>query len=148
MINFYQQGGQVSQEDPQQKIIALVQAATQGDKQAQQTIQQIKQAAEQGDTQASQVMKLIQEILQQMQQQTQKAAKGAKLNYLKQLRGECPEGMHLSYFKAGGQICKKCVKDAENKKNTPKEQIAKGGATKGVNLIKAELCGGKVKKNK
>lgn len=137
MINFYQDGGQM-QNDPQQQIVALVQAAQQGDQQAQQTIQQIQQAAQQGDPQAVQIMQLLQQITDQMQQQVQAARHGAKLNYLASLRGYCPEGSHLEYFKAGGQICKKCVADQKRvqKKIT---KNCKGGMTKGINLIKAEL---------
>ena len=150
MINFYQDGGQV-QDDPQQKIIALVQAAQQGDQQAQQTIQQIQQAAQQGDQQAAQIMQLIQQITQQMQQQIQAARHGAKLNYLASLRGYCPQGSHLEFFKIGGQICKKCMQNKVQEDKcggkAKKQKMACGGVTKGINLIKAEL-GDKLKNKK
>ena len=150
MINFYQDGGQV-QDDPQQKIIALVQAAQQGDQQAQQTIQQIQQAAQQGDQQAAQIMQLIQQITQQMQQQVQAARHGAKLNYLASLRGYCPQGSHLEFFKIGGQICKKCMQNKVQEDKcggkAKKQKMACGGVTKGINLIKAEL-GDKLKNKK
>lgn len=150
MINFYQDGGQV-QDDPQQKIIALVQAAQQGDQQAQQAIQQIQQAAQQGDQQAAQIMQLIQQITQQMQQQVQAARHGAKLNYLASLRGYCPQGSHLEFFKIGGQICKKCMQNKVQEDKcggkAKKQKMACGGVTKGINLIKAEL-GDKLKNKK
>ena len=150
MINFYQDGGQV-QDDPQQKIIALIQAAQQGDQQAQQTIQQIQQAAQQGDQQAAQIMQLIQQITQQMQQQIQAARHGAKLNYLASLRGYCPQGSHLEFFKVGGQICKKCMQNKVQEDKcggkAKKQKMACGGVTKGINLIKAEL-GNKLKNKK
>ena len=150
MINFYQDGGQV-QDDPQQKIIALVQAAQQGNQQAQQTIQQIQQAAQQGDQQAAQIMQLIQQITQQMQQQVQAARHGAKLNYLASLRGYCPQGSHLEFFKVGGQICKKCMQNKVQEDKcggkAKKQKMACGGVTKGINLIKAEL-GDKLKNKK
>ena len=150
MINFYQDGGQV-QDDPQQKIIALVQAAQQGDQQAQQTIQQIQQAAQQGDQQAAQIIQLIQQITQQMQQQVQAARHGAKLNYLASLRGYCPQGSHLEFFKVGGQICKKCMQNKVQEDKcggkAKKQKMACGGVTKGINLIKAEL-GNKLKNKK
>lgn len=150
MINFYQDGGQV-QDDPQQKIIALVQAAQQGDQQAQQTIQQIQQAAQQGDQQAAQIMQLIQQITQQIQQQVQAARHGAKLNYLASLRGYCPQGSHLEFFKVGGQICKKCMQNKVQEDKcggkAKKQKMACGGVTKGINLIKAEL-GDKLKNKK
>lgn len=151
MINYYQQGG-AAEQDPQQQIIALVQAAMQGDKKATQQIQQIQAAAEQGDKSAAQIMQYIQQIMQQMQQQAQKAKHGAKLQYLALLRGECPEGTHMEYFKAGGQICKKCMQNKvqENKcgGKAKKQKMACGGATKTINSIKAEMekCGGKMKK--
>ena len=152
MINYYQQGGAV--QDPQEQIVALVQAAMQGDKKATQQIQQIQAAAEQGDKQATQIMQFIQQIIQQMQQQAQKAKYGAKLQYLALLRGECPEGTHMAYFKAGGQICKKCVQNQIQQDKcggkAKKKKMACGGATKTINSIKAEMekCGGKMKKEK
>ena len=152
MINYYQQGGAAAQ-DPQQQIIALVQAAMQGDKKATQQIQQIQAAAEQGDKSATQIMQYIQQIMQQMQQQAQKAKQGAKLQYLAQLRGECPEGTHMTYYKAGGQICKKCVQNQIQQDKCggkAKKKMACGGATKTINSIKAEMekCGGKMKNEK
>ena len=152
MINYYQQGGAAAQ-DPQQQIIALVQAAMQGDKKATQQIQQIQAAAEQGDKSAAQIMQYIQQIMLQMQQQAQKAKQGAKLQYLAQLRGECPEGTHMTYYKAGGQICKKCVQNQIQQDKCggkAKKKMACGGATKTINSIKAEMekCGGKMKKEK
>lgn len=145
LMNYYQDGG--AAQDPQQQIIALVQAAAQGDQQAQQTIQQIQSAAESGDQKAVQIMQIIQQVMEQMQGEQAQAAKfGAKLAYIKHLKGECPEGSHLEYFKAGGQICKRCAKDAV-KKDCKGSKIKKacGGATAGMNLIKAEL-GNKIKK--
>lgn len=59
---------------------------------------------------------------------------GAKLDYINQLNGKCPQGMHLSYYKIGGTLCKKCEADKHNENKDP---------------IKAfkEKCGGKVKKH-
>lgn len=153
MINYYQQGGAAQQQDPQEQIVALVQAAMQGDKKATQQIQQIQAAAEQGDKQAAQIMQFIQQVMQQMQQQAQKAKHGAKLQYLASLRGECPEGTHMTYYKAGGQICKKCIQNQIQQDKCggkAKKKMAKGGATKTINSIKAEMekCGGKMKKKK
>lgn len=98
----------------QQQIVQLVQAAMQGDQQAAQQIQQIMQAAQQGDPQATQIAQMIQAVAQQMQQSQVRAAKfGAKLNYIRQLRGECPEGYEMKYYKSGGKMCKKCIKKAQ-----------------------------------
>lgn len=102
-------------EQMQQQIVQLVQAAMQGDQQAQQQVQQIMQAAQQGDPQAQQIAQLIQQVAEQLQgQQTQMMRFGAKLNYIKYLRGKCPEGYEMQYFKNGGKAgCKKCQKKEE-----------------------------------
>lgn len=124
-------------EELQQQIVQLVQAAMQGDEQANQQIQQIMQAAQQGDPQATQIAQMIQAVVQQMQgQQAQRAQKGAKLNYIKQLRGQCPEGYELEYFKKGGQLCKKCVQ---------KQKMQQGGDIP-QDPIDAFKCGRKMKK--
>lgn len=96
------------QQGIEQQAMALVQAAMQGDKQANQTIQKIMQAAQQGDQQATQVAQLLKAIVQQMKG-SRKARLGAKLDYIKQSIGECPEGQEVVYFKKGGEICKVCV---------------------------------------
>ena len=105
MVQPQQTGGQQGIE---QQAIALVQAAMQGDQQANQTIQKIMQAAQQGDQQAAQVAQLLKTIVQQMKG-SRKARLGAKLNYIKQSIGECPEGQEVVYFKKGGEICKVCA---------------------------------------
>lgn len=67
------------------------------------------------------------------EQGVQTAMNGAKLNYINQLNGKCPQGTHLSYYRIGGTLCKKCEADAHNESSDP---------------IKAfkQKCGGKVKK--
>ena len=67
------------------------------------------------------------------QQGIQTAMNGAKLNYINKLNGKCPQGTHLSYYRIGGTLCKKCEADAYNESSDP---------------IKAfkQKCGGKVKK--
>lgn len=127
----------------QQQIVQLVQAAMQGDQQATQQIQQIMQAAQQGDQQAAQLAQMIQQVAQQMQQQQVQAAKfGAKLNYIKQLRGVCPDGYEMQYFKQGGpmgtKLCKQCV--AKQKK------MEEGGKAPS-NPVDAFKCGRKMKKH-
>ncbi len=105
MVQPQQASGQQGME---QQAMALVQAAMQGDQKANQTIQKIMQAAQQGDQQAVQVAKLLQAIVQQMKG-SRKARLGAKLDYIKQSIGECPEGQEVVYFKKGGEICKMCA---------------------------------------
>lgn len=96
------------QQGIEQQAMALVQAAMQGDQQANQTIQKIMQAAQQGDQRAAQVAQLLKAIVQQMKG-SRKARLGAKLDYIKQSIGECPEGQEVVYFKKGGEICKVCA---------------------------------------
>lgn len=105
MVQPQQTGGQQGIE---QQAMALVQAAMQGDQQANQTIQKIMQAAQQGNQQAAQVAQLLKNIVQQMKG-SRKARLGAKLDYIKQSIGECPEGQEVVYFKKGGEICKVCA---------------------------------------
>lgn len=96
------------QQGIEQQAMSLVQAAMQGDQQANQTIQKIMQAAQQGDQQAAQVAQLLKAIVQKMKE-SRKARLGAKLDYIKQSIGECPEGQEVVYFKKGGEICKVCA---------------------------------------
>lgn len=77
---------------------------------------------------------LFQLFSEEQQRGVQTAMNGTKLNYINQLNGKCPQGTHLSYYKIGGTLCKKCEADKYNENKDP---------------IKAfkEKCGGKVKKN-
>lgn len=118
----------------QQQIVQLVQAAMQGDQQAAQYIQQIMQAAQQGDQQAAQLAQMIQTVAQRM---VPAAKFGARLNYIKQLKGQCPDGYEMQYFKSGGQLCKKCMK----------KQMEQGGIAP-TNPVDAFKCGRKMKKKK
>lgn len=123
----------------QNQIVQLVQAAMAGDQKVTQYIQQVMQAAQQGDQQAAQLAQMIQAVVQQIQQQQVQAAKfGAKLNYLRQLKGKCPEGYEMEYYKDGGRLCKRCtqVKQDGGEMETPK------------NPIDAFKCGRKMKKIK
>ena len=131
------------QQGIEQQAMTLVQAAMQGDQQANQTIQKIMQAAQQGDQQAAQVAKLLQAIVQQMKG-SRKARLGAKLDYIKQSIGECPEGQKVVYFKKGGEICKICagkkmqdggksdpIKNFKKKKDVAKQTYQRNPYTRG-----------------
>ena len=78
-------------------------------------------------------LKQLFQLFAKEQQGVQTAMNGAKLNYINQLNGKCPQGTHLSYYRIGGTLCKKCEADAHNESSDP---------------IKAfkQKCGGKVKK--
>lgn len=76
------------------------------------------------------------QFLQEMQQ-APKARLGAKLNYVRSLRGLAPEGMVVEYYKEGGQTKKRFVKPAGGEK-------VKDGKKEITDFKKA--CGGKTKK--
>lgn len=100
-INYFQQGGAAPQQDMQQQVVALVQAAMQGDKKATETVNQIMEAAKAGDQQAMQIAQMIQQVAQKMQGQATAAKWGSKLNYIKSLK-----------FAKGGKACPACEKGA------------------------------------
>lgn len=107
----------------EQQIVQLVQAASQGDKDANQQIEQILQAAQKGDKQAIQIAQMIQQVIETMKKQSGvKARLGAKLGYINKLKGNCPDGQESYYFKEGGIMkkgCKPCM--AEKGKKIKKE---------------------------
>lgn len=86
----------------------------------------------QGNEQA--LEQALTQFLQEMQG-AQKARLGAKLNYIRSLKGNAPEGMNVEYYKCGGQVKKKFVK-----KNAC--------GSKGMAAVKAfkDKCGSKMKK--
>lgn len=108
----------------------------------------IQQLGEQGLQQAYQeFMQLLQ------QQQVQTAKSGAKLNYIKELRGQCPEGYEIQYYKSGGHLCKKCMKKQatqEDPSQNPVDQFKCGRKMKKAQggSVDLEKCGGKAKKPK
>lgn len=88
------------------------------------------------------------QFMQMMQQQQVAARKfGDMLNYVGKLRGVCPEGYEMQFFKQGGQICKKCVQKAkmEDGEKTPENPI---DAFKCGRKMKKKACGGTVKEAK
>lgn len=114
MINFYQKGGQVdpitgiieqlSSDDPQQQQQGIATLSELQD--ADQVVQEIATRAQQGDSKATKAVQFIQQVVEASKAQAQKAAHGAKLNYIKNLQGICPEGYEIYFFKAGGQMCR------------------------------------------
>ena len=75
------------------------------------------------------------QFLQEMQaSQAPKARLGAKLNYIRGLKGNAPEGMVVEYYKCGGQTKKRFVKAAGGEKvKDGKKEIAD---------FKKKACGG------
>lgn len=126
-----QQGGQMQQQDIQQQVIQLVQAAMQGDQKATQTIQQVIQAAKQGDQQAIQLAQMIQQVMEQMKGQTQVAKMGSKLEYIKSLK-----------YAKGGKTCLSCQNGGKPLETPPVNKSLK----KPIKKVEEKACGGKTKK--
>lgn len=104
-INKFQQGGTINMDEQQMQQAFLQYLVQQTGAKSQEELEQIiQQMGEDGLKQA------YAQFVQAMQQQQVQAAKfGAKLNYIKQLNGQCPQGMEMHYFKQGGRLCKKCM---------------------------------------
>ena len=130
----FQKGGTINMEEQQlqQAFLQYLMQET-GAKDQQQLEQVIQQLGEEGLKQA------YSKFLQEMQQQQVQAAKfGAKLNYIRKLNGQCPEGMEMYYYKQGGRLCRKCMQAKQNE-----EEIEYPS-----NPIDAFKCGRKMKKKK
>lgn len=83
------------------------------------------------------------EALAALQKMSQMAKQGTKLQYIKRLRGECPKGFEMKMFKAGGQLCKKCMKIQDAKSG---KKLKKGDESATISKFKEMRCGGKAKK--
>lgn len=130
----FQKGGTINMEEQQlqQAFLQYLMQQT-GAKDQQQLEQVIQQLGEEGLKQA------YSKFLQEMQQQQVQAAKfGAKLNYIRRLNGQCPDGTEMTYFKVGGKLCKKCMQVKQNRKEQENESD---------NPINAFKCGRKIRKN-
>lgn len=129
-ITKHQQGGQINMNEQQMQQAFLQYLMEQTGAQNEQQLQQIiQQMGEEGLKQA------YAQFMQEVQQQQVQAAKfGAKLNYIRRLNGQCPEGQYMQYYKVGGRLCKKCMK-ARQDREEPEDPI------------EAFKCGRKVKKS-
>ena len=148
-----QQGGQLNmnEQELQQAFIQFLAQKT-GAKTQQELEQVIQQLGEDG------LKKAYAEFMQMMQQQQVQAAKfGAKLNYIRSLRGQCPDGYELQYYKSGGQLCKKCIRkqmmQEEKEPQNPVDQFKCGRKIKKKKcetggMINMDKCGAKMKKKK
>lgn len=134
----------------------ILQAAQQGDQQAAQIVQQaqavmqdpqqqqqIVQAAQQGDQSAMAIIAVMMAA-----NQAQSAKFGAKLSYIQRLRGVCPEGTEMQFFKQGGQVCKKCVQKVKMKEGGETPQNTVDAFKCGRKMKRKAACGTKVKMNK
>lgn len=129
-----QQGGQLNMNEQQlqQAFLQYLMQKT-GAQNEQQLEQVVQQLGEDGLKQA------YAQFMQEMQKQQVQAAKfGAKLNYIRKLNGQCPEGMEMHYYKQGGRLCRKCMQIKQNK----------GEREVPSNPIDAFKCGRKIKKDR
>lgn len=136
-INYFQQGGQQvapqqSAQSEDEQLIAVVQAAMQGDQEATQTVNQILKAAKAGDPKAQQYAQKIQQIVeaikQKQGQQTPVKRYGSKLNYIRSLK-----------YANGGKTCPSCQKGGM-------PVTSDKAYTKSNKKIEEKACGGKAKK--
>lgn len=133
-MKYFQQGGsvaaqQVAQEQAQEQQAQLNEMFMALAKNPKETLLALQKQG----VQPKQVIELAQkmadknpaakEALAAISQMSQMAKQGAKLTYIKRLRGECPEGYEPKLYRAGGKVCTKCEK------------------------IQADKCGGKAKKH-
>lgn len=125
---YLQQGGTMNQQqDIQQQVIQLVQAAMQGDQKATDTVNQIMQAAQQGDQQAVQLAQMIQQVVEQMKEQATMAKWGSKLEYIRSLK-----------YAKGGKTCPSCQNGSK--------PLQTSSIKKSTKNVEEKACGGKAKK--
>lgn len=110
VMQFVQGLAQTLQADPNE-IIQIAQQNPDALKSAVQVYQQTQD-----------MQQAAQAFQQSVSQQTQKAAHGAKLNYLRKLKNKCAEDEELVYYKRGGSLDCGCVKKQETGGKTPKKQ--------------------------
>ena len=149
-----QQGGQLNmnEQELQQAFVQFLAQKT-GAKTQEELEAAIQQLGEEGIQQAyAEFMQLVQ------QQQVQAAKFGAKLNYIKQLRGQCPDGYELQYYKKGGHLCKTCQRKQikDNREDYAGDAIEQFKCGRKMKRKKCEMggtvdmdkCGAKMKKKK
>lgn len=149
-----QQGGQLNmnEQELQQAFIQWLaqKLGVQDESQLKQAVQEMGQEG---------LQQAYQQFMQEMQQhQAQKAKFGAKINYIKELRGQCPDGYELQYYKSGGQLCKKCIKKQvmQNGEDFPQDPVSQFKCRRKIKKKKCEAggtvnidkCGAKIKKKK
>lgn len=114
----FQQGGTMNNQQELQKafVAYLIQDAQSQGVQIQSEQDLLAYAEQLGE---DGIKAKYQEFMQKMQGGVM-ARLGAKLEYYKKLKGVCPEGEELVYFKQGGRICKACQKAQKGTKVTKK----------------------------
>lgn len=166
----YQQGGQLDDQDKmllastlgmigyavsQGKQMQVEEAAAQVASLAQSQPEALQELASNKELVNAGVQAVGQETVQQLSQpgvmkqllsqvnKTPKAMNGTKLNYIKELKGICPEGYELQYFAKGGHLCSVCkpgkkIEEAKCGKKMKKKHES-GGVSKMMNSIKESM---------
>lgn len=146
---------QTNSQDPIDQIAQIAAGSLQGDKNSKQQLIQVLsnkeiapkllQIVDAGVKNQDKRAIIIAQAIKSLQQgSTRKARLGAKLDYIKQSIGECPEGQEVVYFKKGGEICKVCagkkmqnggksdpIKDFKKKKDVTKQTYQRNPYTRG-----------------
>lgn len=106
---------QANSQDPIDQIAQIAVRSLQGDKASKQKLievlsnEQIAQMVDNGVKNQDKRAMIIAQAIKALQGGSRKARLGAKLDYIKQSIGECPEGQEVVYFKKGGEVCKVCA---------------------------------------
>ena len=110
---------QTNSQDPIDQLAQLAVGSLQGDKVSKQKLIEVLsneqvapkllQMVDAGVQNQDKRAMIIAQAIKALQGGTRKARLGAKLDYIKQSIGECPEGQEVVYFKKGGEICKICA---------------------------------------
>ena len=146
---------QTNSQDPIDQIAQIAAGSLQGDENSKQQLIQVLsnkeiapkllQIVDAGVKNQDKRAIIIAQAIKSLQQgSTRKARLGAKLDYIKQSIGECPEGQEVVYFKKGGEICKVCagkkmqnggksdpIKDFKKKKDVTKQTYQRNPYTRG-----------------
>ena len=146
---------QANSQDPIYQIAQIAAGSLQGDENSKQQLIQVLsnkevapkllQIVDAGVKNQDKRAMIIAQAIKALQQGiTRKARLGAKLDYIKQSIGECPEGQEVVYFKKGGEICKVCagkkmqdggksdpIKDFKKKKDVTKQTYQRNPYTRG-----------------
>lgn len=158
-VNKYAAGAQMVQQtnsqDPIDQIAQIAAESLQGDENSKQQLIQVLsnkeiapkllQIVDAGVKNQDKRAVIIAQAIKALQQgSTRKARLGAKLDYIKQSIGECPEGQEVVYFKKGGEICKICagkkmqdggksdpIKNFKKKKDVAKQTYQRNPYTRG-----------------
>ena len=87
-------------------------------------IQEIVSRAQKGDQLAIAALSNLEKLMKN----STVAKLGTKLNYIKKIKGLCPEGEELVYMKEGGRVCPVCQKKAEKAQGGKKLEEKKKNA--------------------